>query len=416
MRAWEQGAQTSWTSFGLSDKSAGDARPDGPGCGGAYASSEASMKVEFYRHALDETDIANVVKVLNSVFLSTGPVTAEFERKFSLYTGLERVVAVNSCTSAMHMALVALGVGPGDEVIVPAMTFLSSASAVMHAGARPVIVDVDAATGLITPEAIERAITPRTKAVIPVHLYGTLCDMPAIKAVADKHGLFIIEDCAHCVEGERDGYRPGHLGHCACYSFYATKNLTCGEGGALATSDPDLAARVRMVALHGMSKGAADRYHKLYTHYDLERLGWKCNLDDIHSALLVSQLDRLEALWEKRHALWKRYANAFDGHPGIGRPEVIGKCAHHLYTIWVDPGRRDSILHDLQQRGVGVAVNFRAIHLLSHFKDALGFAKGDLPHAEAIGDSTITLPFYTQLTGEQVEYVTRQVLEAVAAG
>ncbi|WP_243362116.1 DegT/DnrJ/EryC1/StrS family aminotransferase [Fundidesulfovibrio terrae] len=373
------------------------------------------MKVEFYRHALDEADIANVVKVLNSVFLSTGPVTAEFERKFSHYTGLEHVVAVNSCTSAMHMALVALGVGPGDEVIVPAMTFLSTASAVMHAGATPVIVDVDAATGLVTPEAIEKAVTPRTKAVIPVHLYGTLCDMPSIKALADKHGLYIIEDCAHCVEGQRDGYRPGHLGTCACYSFYATKNLTCGEGGAFATSDPDLAARVRMVALHGMSKGAADRYHKLYTHYDLERLGWKCNLDDIHAALLVGQIDRLDSLWEKRHALWKRYADAFDRHPRLGRPEVVGKCAHHLYTIWTDPARRDATLHALQQRGIGVAVNFRAIHLLSYFKDTFGFGRGDFPNAEAIGDRTITLPFYTQLRDEQVDYVIEQVLEVTAS-
>ncbi|GAB6037346.1 DegT/DnrJ/EryC1/StrS family aminotransferase [Fundidesulfovibrio butyratiphilus] len=372
------------------------------------------MRVEFYRHSLDEADKKNVMATLDSVFLSTGPQCAAFEKKFSAYTGLGHVAPVSSCTAALHLALVALGLGPGDQVVVPAMTFLSSASAVLHAGGVPVMADVCPKTGLLTAETLERAITPRTRAVICVHLYGTLCDMPALMEVAKRRNLLVIEDSAHCVEGERDGYRPGHHGAAACYSFYATKNLTCGEGGALATRDAELAATVRMLALHGMTKGAAQRYHGHYNHYDLVRLGYKCNLDDIRASLLVNQLDRLDALWERRHALWKRYEAGFAPHADlVGRPEVVGKSAHHAYTVWVDPERRDSLLHALQDRGIGVAVNFRAIHLLTHFRQTLGYRRGDLPNAEAIGDKTITLPFYPKLTDDQADYVIEQVLAAV---
>lgn len=371
------------------------------------------MKVEFYRHGLDEADIANVVTVLNSVFLSTGPVTAEFERKFANYTGLPHVVALNSCTAAMHMTLTALGVGPGDEVITSAMTFLASATSAQHAGATPVLVDVDPTTGCIDPAAVDAAVTPRTKAIIPVHLYGTMCDMTALRAIADKHGLFIVEDCAHCIEGERDGVRPGHLSDAACYSFYATKNLACGEGGAVATRSEELAKAIKMVSLHGMSKNAASRYHGAYQHWDMLRLGWKCNLDDIHSALLVSQIDRLDANWARRHEIYERYEKGFGTNPAVRRPRAAGKCAHHLYPIWVAPEQRDSVLHSLQQRGVGVAVNFRAIHLLAYFQDTFGYKRGDFPHAEAIGDSTISLPFYPKMRDDEVDYVVEQVLATV---
>jgi len=370
------------------------------------------MKVEFYRHALDQADIDKVVSVLGSVFLTTGPVTAEFERKFAAYTGVPHVVCVNSCTAAMHLAMKGLGVGPGDEVITTPMTFIASATCIEHAGAKPVLVDVDPATGCIDPAAVEAAVTPRTKAVIPVHLYGVMCDMRALRAVADRHKLFIIEDCAHCVEGERDGVRPGQLSDAACYSFYATKNLACGEGGAVATRHEELARQVKLLSLHGMSKNAAGRYHGSYQHWDMLALGWKCNLDDIHSALLVHQLDRLDGLWARRHEIFKRYEAAFEGH--VDRPTVIGKSGHHLYTVWADPARRDQALHGLQQRGVGVAVNFRAIHNLTYFKDTFGFKPGDFPNAEAIGDRTISIPFYPRMTDQEADYVIESVLAEVA--
>lgn len=369
------------------------------------------MKVEFYRHALSEDDIANAVRVLHSVFLTTGPVTAEFERRFSDYTGLPHVVALNSCTAALHMALAALGVGPGDEVITPAMTFIASATCVEHCGAKPVLVDVDPGTGLIDPAAVQAAITPRTRAVIPVHLYGTMCDMRALRDVADRHGLALVEDCAHCVEGERDGVRPGQLGEAACYSFYATKNLACGEGGALATRDEALAKAVKPLSLHGMSKNAAGRYQGAYQHWDMVRMGWKCNLDDIHAALLVDQVGRVDALWARRHEIFERYERGFEAS-GVDRPKVAGKSAHHLYTVWVDPDQRDQILHDLQNSGVGVAVNYRAIHLLTYFREKFGYRRGDFPNAEAIGDRTISLPFYPAMTDEEADYVVERVSKA----
>ncbi|KAF0235157.1 MAG: hypothetical protein FD177_316 [Desulfovibrionaceae bacterium] len=368
------------------------------------------MKVEFYRHALDQTDIDNVVKVLQSVFLTTGPVTSEFERRFSEYTGLPHVVALNSCTSAMQLALMGLGVGPNDEVITTAMTFIASATCIEHCGATPVLVDVDSSTGCIDPSAVEAAITARTKAILPVHLYGVMCDMRALKDIADRHGLFLIEDCAHCIEGERDGVRPGELSDAACYSFYATKNLSCGEGGAIATRNHELAKQVKLLSLHGMSKNAAGRYHGAYQHWDMLTLGWKCNLDDIHSALLLDQLSRLDALWGRRKAIFDRYEEAF-GSAGIHRPCVKGKSAHHLYTIWVDPDRRDSLLHEIQSRGIGVAVNFRAIHLLTYFRETFAYKQSDFPMAERIGSSTVSLPLYPLMQEEEVDYVIKTVLE-----
>lgn len=372
------------------------------------------MHVEFYRHNLDAADIAEVTRVLQSVFLTTGPVTAAFEGKFAALTGLPHVVALNSCTGALHLALLALGIGPGDEVITTAMTFIATATAIMHTGATPVLVDADPVTAQIDPVKVAQALTSRTKAVMPVHLYGAMADMRALRAIADAHGLALVEDCAHCIEGERGGVRPGQLSDAACYSFYATKNLACGEGGALAARDPDIAAQVRTLSLHGMSKNAADRYHGKYKHWDMVASGWKYNLNDIHAALLVNQIDRLDALLARRQALAERYDRGLRGTPGLERPQAVGKTAQHLYTIWVDPDRRDEILHQLQERHVGVAVNYRAIHTLRYFRETFGYVPEDFPVANRIGQRTISLPLYPKLTEDELDYVVAQVREVVA--
>jgi len=195
------------------------------------------MKIEFFRHNIENEDIENVSEVLRSIFLTTGPVTDEFEKKFSRYTGLKETVGLNSCTAALHLSLLALGIDSGDEVITTPMTFIASAIPIIHVGARPVFVDVEENTALINVDKIEAAITPRTKAILPVHLYGSMVDMRKIRSIADQYKLRVIEDCAHCIEGEREGIRPGQLGDVACYSFYTTKNLTCGEGRAVTTDD-----------------------------------------------------------------------------------------------------------------------------------------------------------------------------------
>lgn len=363
------------------------------------------MKIEFYRHNLEQVDIDNVCRVLRSVFLTTGPVTAEFERGFSEYTGLKHTVALNSCTAALHLALLALDVGPGDEVITTPMTFIATATAIMHTGAIPVFVDVERDTGLLDVSRVEQAITPRTKAVMPVHLYGTMVDMRALRDVADRHGLKIVEDCAHCIEGERDGVRPGQLSDAACYSFYATKNLTCGEGGALATNDAELAKKINILKLHGMSKDAASRYSGKYKHWDMVLEGWKYNMSDIMAALLVSQVTRLDNYHARREAIAARYNLAFAGNSAIEVPRIPGKSALHLYTIWVDKDRRDTIIHNLQDHDIGVAVNYRAIHTLTFFHERFGFRPEDFPIAEDIGRRTISLPFYPALTDTEVERI-----------
>jgi len=373
------------------------------------------MKVEFYRHALNEDDIQAVAGVLRSLFLTTGPAAAAFEQKFSHYTGLRFTVSLNSCTAALHLALLGLGIGPGDEVIVPAMTFIASFTPVWHVGARPVLVDVSPQTGLIDVVKVEAAITPRTKAIIPVHLYGALADMGALSTLARKHGLFIVEDCAHCIEGMRDGIRPGELADAACYSFYATKNLTCGEGGALATNNPDLAKAAYSLRQHGMSREAADRYTGLYQHWDMTTLGWKYNLSDILAALLVGQIDRLDTQWQRRTRLCEEYDTLLRGTPGLDIPVRPGKSACHLYTAWVPGARRDSILQGLQKNGIGVAVNYRAIHTLKYFRENLGYTPEHFPVALEIGHRTISLPLYPALREEDVAYVCSTLREILAA-
>lgn len=369
------------------------------------------MKVEFFRHNINEDDKQEILKVLGSIFLTTGEWTKKFEEQFSAYAGTRHTVGVTSCTNALELALRYYDIGPGDEVITTPMSFIATANAIVYVGARPVFVDVEEATGNINAALIEAAITPRTKAILVVHLYGQLCDMRAIKSIADCHRLRIIEDAAHCIEGIRDGVRVGELGDMACYSFYATKNITSGEGGAVATKDSRAYEWLIRARQHGMSKEAADQYTKKYEHYDMEFLGFKCNMNNIQAALLIHQLERIEKLLERRHAVARQYDKAFKDNPSLQIPSVLSNTKHarHLYTVWVRPDKRDEYMHRMQAAGVGVAVNFRVIHLMKYYREKYGYQRGDFPVAERIGDSTITIPFYPQLTDEEIEYVSRQL-------
>jgi dTDP-4-amino-4,6-dideoxygalactose transaminase len=371
------------------------------------------MKIEFYKHSIDESDIQNVVKVLRSIFLTTGSISKTFEESFSKFTGIKHTVALSSCTAALHLSLLALGIGNGDEVITTPLTFIATATAILHTGATPVFVDVESTTGLINPNLIEKAITPRTKAIIPVHLYGAMADMKRLRNIADKHNLKIIEDAAHCIEGERDGIKPGYLSDAACFSFYATKNLTCGEGGALITNNSKLANKVRVLRQHGMNKEAADRYHGSYKHWDMIDIGWKYNLDDIHSALLINQLDRLLSLYEQRKKVYNNYDLLIKPIPDINTLSFHGKNAYHLYTILVSPEIRDNLLQSLNKLGVGLAVNYRSIHTLTWFKNKYGFEAEDYPNAYKSGESTISLPFYPALHYEEQEEIIKSLKKII---
>lgn len=371
------------------------------------------MKVEFFKHSVAEEDISRVADILRTVFLTTGAEVAQFENDLGEYLGGQHVTGLTSCTAGLHLALLAWGVGAGDEVITTPMSFCATANAIQHTGAKPVFVDVEPDTGNINAGLIAKAITNRTKAIMPVHLYGQLCDMRAIRRIADDHGLVVIEDSAHCIEGRRDGIAPGQLGDAACYSFYATKNITSGEGGAVSTKDPQKAELLKTLRLHGMDKSAADRYTKKYSHWDMVLLGWKYNMDNIQAALLIGQLSRIEHTCARRRELADRYDEAFSGLPGIRliQPAPGAQSARHLYTIMVDRGKRDQALAELQERSVGVAVNFRAIHLLRYYRETFGYKEGDFPEAEDIGERTISIPLYPKLGAEEQDYVIKSVTE-----
>ncbi|HEV8268776.1 MAG TPA: DegT/DnrJ/EryC1/StrS aminotransferase family protein [Thermoanaerobaculia bacterium] len=374
------------------------------------------MAVDFYRHSLGEEEKRAVGSVLDSLFLTTGQRVYDFEKKFEEFLALPAVVATVHCTASLHLAMLAAGIGPGDEVVTSPMTFIASSNAVLYAGGTPVFADCDATTANLDPKAVEAAITPRTKAIVAIDLYGLPADYVALRRIADAKGLVLIEDAAHNVEGRRDGYGPGQLADYACFSFYATKNLTCGEGGAISARDASKKALLRQFGSHGMSKNAADRYAGKYQHWDMERLGWKYNLSDIQGSLLVSQLPKLAARLARREEICKRYEAAFRETPGVGFPIVPegATSARHLFTIWVDPEKRDAVLAEIQARKVGVAVNYRAVHLTSFYREKLGLSRGMFPNAERIGDSTITIPLWPAMTDAMVDEVIAAVRAAVA--
>ncbi|HOU55226.1 MAG TPA: DegT/DnrJ/EryC1/StrS family aminotransferase [Myxococcota bacterium] len=376
---------------------------------------EAPVPVPFYLHSLGPQERQAITRVLRSLFLTTGPETAAFEREFAAFLGVPATVGVSSCTEALFLSLVALGIGPGDEVITSPITFVSTANAIVRTGATCVFADVEDGTGLLDPAAVEAALTPRTRAVLPVHLYGQMADMRAFRALADRRGLWVVEDAAHCVEGSRDDARPGTLGDTACFSFYATKNLTCGEGGAIACRDPALADRLRRLRLHGIDRDAATRHGQAYRHWDMLELGYKANLNDLQAALLRPQLQRLPDLWRRRERLARRYDRLLQGIPGVRIPPVHPGVVHarHLYTVQVPPDRRDDVLAGLQARGIGVAVNFRPVHRLSWWRDRLGLPEGAFPRAERLGASTVTLPLYPRLTHAQQDRVVEALQEVL---
>jgi UDP-4-amino-4-deoxy-L-arabinose-oxoglutarate aminotransferase len=363
--------------------------------------------VPFYKHDLGAAELDSLARVLDGEILTTGATVAEFEARFAALLGRRHALGVTSCTGALHLALAGLGVGPGDEVVTTPMTFVATTLAILAAGATPVFADVEPDTGNLDADRVAAAITPRTRGILPVHLYGLMCDMRALRALADRHGLRLVEDAAHCIEGTRDGVRPGALSDAACFSFYATKNLACGEGGAVVTDDPALHERLRLLRLHGMSKSAADRQREGYQHWDVVTPGFKYNMSNVEAALLLPQFERLPAKLARREDLARTYAARLAPLPGLRLPATRPGCvhAHHLFPVWIDGGRRDALIAHLAAAGVPSVVNYRPVHLLTYFARRYGYRAGAFPAAEAIGDATLSLPFYPGMPAEHVERV-----------
>ncbi|SBT04543.1 DegT/DnrJ/EryC1/StrS aminotransferase [Candidatus Accumulibacter aalborgensis] len=377
------------------------------------------MKVDFYRHSLGAADAEGVARVLDTPFLTSGMVGKAVETQLSAFFEVPHALLMNSWTNGALATLLALGVGPGDEVIVPAMTFIATANVVELLGAKPVFIDVDAATLLITPAAVEMAITPRTKAVIAVHLYGQMCDMRALAdLLADRPEIALLEDCAHCFEGRRDDYGPGQYSDAALFSFYATKNVTCGEGGAFATRRAELYEAVMRARLHGMSASAVDRYQTGgYRHWDMEVLGVKANLPDLLAVLLPRQIPTVRDRLSVRSAMAQEYATALAAlNVRMPHTEIGVVHAQHLFPIHVHPRLRDEVIAGLNQRGVAVAINYRSVPTLTYYHRKYGYAPADFPVSYEWGEGTVTLPFFPDLSAEARAYVLASVADVIAAG
>ena len=371
---------------------------------------------------IGDDEISEVVHCLQSGWLGTGPKVARFEADFAAYQGVseKHVAAVNSCTAALHVCMIASGIGPGDEVITTPLTFAATVNAIVHAGATPVLADVDPDSMNIDPDAVAAAVTPRTRAIMPVHFAGRPCDMDALVAIAEANDLMVIEDCAHAIETEYHGRKAGTLGNFGCFSFYVTKNVITGEGGMIVARDDDHIARAKVLALHGMSKDAwrrfSDEGHK---HYFVVECGFKYNMMDIQAALGIHQLRRVEDNWLVRQSIWNRYQEAFSDLPAQTPAPAAADTRHayHLYNLLIGetaPISRDAMLDAMTARKIGVGVHYLSIPEHPYYRERFGWRPQDFPNAQRIGRQTISLPLSPALRESDVEDVVEAVRHCLA--
>jgi len=375
-----------------------------------------SQSVPFFRHALTVESTQGISRVIQSPFITTGQVARDTQALICDYLEIGNAKLTNSWTNGAVATLLALGIGPGDQVIVPAMTFVATANVVELVGATPIFVDVVPDTLLIDIEAVGRAITPETRAVIPVHLYGQMVDIEKLRDLVG-HDIFIIEDAAHCFEGSLNGVRPGRFSDAAIFSFYATKNITCGEGGCVITRSDALFEMLNKTTLHGMSAGADRRFSgAMYRHWDMEVLGTKANLPDILAALLPAQIKTVDVRRAERERLANRYRTAFASLEPIRLVDQVqnGKSAEHLFPIAVKPDVRDVFLRRLNENNIGTTVNYNSVTLTKYYRDKYGFTPRDFPVSVEWGGSTLSLPLFPGLTKGEQDYVIAKVIEISA--
>ena len=376
----------------------------------------AHMQVPFYRHSLHPEKAQLVKKILETPFLTSGPIGKEVEAQLCEYFDVKHAKLVNSWTNGAVATLLAMDIGPGDEVIVPAMTFIATANVVELVGAKPIFIDCDSDTLLITPELIKAAITKNTKAVIPVHMYGQMCDVKAISEILPKdQKISIIEDCAHTFEAKFNGERPGKYSDVSIFSFYATKNVTCGEGGAIITNDEKLFERIQQSILHGMSAGAADRFKAgQYKHWGMEHLGTKANLPDLLACLLPEQIKTIDQRLGVREELARKYESAFEGTK-IRFPKHINSVLHsrHLFPIEVGSKTRDNALLTLGDSNIGSTVNYRSVTSMKFYQEKYSFNGSEFPVSQAWGEGTISIPLFPGMTHDEQSYVIDVLLNKI---
>ncbi len=377
-----------------------------------------SSFLPFAQPEIGEEEIAEVVATLRSGWVTTGPKTKQFEADFAAYLGGGvEAIAVNSATAGLHLALEAVGVGPGDEVITTTHTFTATAEVIRYLGADPVFVDVSADTLCIDADAIEKAITPRTRAIMPVHFGGRAADMGRIIAIARKHGVRVIEDAAHALPATCDGQLVGTLDTDATvFSFYANKTITTGEGGMVVTRDPEIAKRAKIMRLHGISRDAFDRFVSTAPswYYEIVAPGFKYNMTDVASALGIHQLKKANSFHQRRAAIAARYDEALADLPLVLPPHAQAGDIHswHLYVIQLADGApcsRDAMIDHLFKQGIGCSVHYIPLHLQPYWRDRYHLTPEMFPVSQRIYERTLTLPLYTRMRDEDVERVIKAV-------
>ncbi len=376
------------------------------------ALSTARQSLAFHLPLIDGEDIEAVVEVLRSGWLTTGPKVKQFERAFAEYVGARHAVAVNSGTAALHLALDAIGLQEGDEVIVPTMTFAATAEVVHYFRARPVLVDCCLDSLSMDPAEVEKAITPRTKAMIPVHFAGHPCEMDRLQSLARGFALRLIEDAAHALPARYRGRMVGTIGDITCFSFYATKTVTTGEGGMATTENEEYADRMRIMSLYGISKDAWKRYSAEGTwRYEILEPGYKYNLSDLQAALGLTQLAKCQRMWERRAALAAIYRRGLEAMDAFRLPQIIGDVQHawHLFVVLVNPEalriHRDQVIEELRQRGIGTSVHFIPLHLHPYYRRRWGYRDGQFPVSESFSERCISLPLYPRMTDDEANRV-----------
>jgi dTDP-4-amino-4,6-dideoxygalactose transaminase len=385
--------------------------------------SEPLPFLPFALPEIGDAEIAEVVDTLRSGWVTTGPKAKRFEGDFAAFLGDASLhcMAVNSATAGLHLALEALGIGPGDEVITTTHTFTATAEVVRYLGADVVLVDIDPATLCIDPALVEAAITPRTKAIMPVHYGGLAADMPALLDIAKRHGLKVVEDAAHALPTTSGGALVGRLGSDATvFSFYANKTITTGEGGMVVTRDADLAKRVRTMRLHGMNRDAFDRFTAKVPswYYEIVAPGFKYNLTDIAAAMGIHQLKRVRAFHARRAAIAQAYHAAFAELPLIVPPDAPAGELHawHLYPLRLADAAaidRDALIEQLFAAGIGCSVHYIPLHLQPYWRDRYALRAESFPHSQRAFERMLSLPIYTRMTDADVQRVVAAVRRAL---
>jgi len=384
-------------------------------------SNSNGAHVPFHRAPVGEEEVQAVSEVIRSGWLTMGPKTFEFEKEFAKYVGAQNAISVSTGTAALHLSLEAAGVQAGDEVLLPTTTFTATAEAVTYLGARPVLVDIDPVTMNIDPEDAAQRVTPKTKAIIPVHLGGQPCDMDEIQALARIHHLRVVEDAAHALPSEYQGKRVGQISEFTCFSFYATKTLTTGEGGMITTDNPEAADRMRLMRLHGIERDAWKRYRGDGSwFYEVLEAGFKYNLTDFQSAMGLVQLAKCDAMRQARERIAQRYSDAFSSREELVIPTTRQdrSTSWHLYILrlrldHLNKGR-NSFIEELHRRGVACSVHFIPLHLQPYYRRAYGYQPGDFPRAEREYHSCISLPIYPGMTEIEINHVISAVLNTAA--